>query len=122
MKNLYSVQRGDSIRYAYGAVQRGTNFDIWLDATLDKHFRFDKWVIIGIIHTHPNYSSFSDTDKSPHRDILPYIPNFTTYAVFGPTPDSFIIRKLYGCFDILVYPNRGGGTPGVRNTRINSIF
>ena len=122
MKNLYSVQRGDSIRYAYGAVQRGTDFDIWLDATVDKHFRFDKWVIIGSIHTHPNYSSFSGDDFDAHDLNMLKYPYFSSYVVFGPTPDSFIVRKLYGCFDILVYPNRGGGIPGVRNAIVNAIF
>ena len=80
------------------------------------------WNVTGFVHTHPNYSSFSDVDSDSHERSLYINPYFATYVAFGPTTDSFIIHKLYGGFDILVYPNRGGGIPGVRNTRVNAIF
>ena len=119
---IYSRTSANMTKYTYGRIIIGTEDYIEYSFNIDNSLLASGWNIAGFVHTHPNYSSFSSYDSNSHGLNVTINPYFSSYVVFGPTPDSFIIRKLYGVFNILVYPNKGGGIPGVRNAIVNAIF
>ena len=116
---IYSKTTEGVTRYTYGKTLKGTTESIETSLDVDNYLLASGWSVTGFIHTHPNYSSFSRDDLDAHSSDVMINPTFSTYVVFGPNANSFIIRKLQGIGDYLVYPILDRGSSWISSTRVN---
>ena len=116
---IYSKTIEGVTRYTCGKTLEGTSESIETNFDVDNYLLASGWSVTGFIHTHPNYSSFSRDDLDAHSfDVMIY-PTFSTYVVFGPNANSYIIRKLQGIGNYLVYPILDRGSSWISSTRVN---
>lgn len=92
--------------YAIGSIQYGSAANIEPDfhAENDAVFWSNGWVAVAYVHTHPDRTDFSETDREFHWDHtrIPtgnYNTSYTSYVVAAVTASSYFVHSM------CAYPN-----------------